>query len=53
MRQRETEHWTTVPKLPNLTDELNSEWQSKYMVSSLGKIRSNKSKRILKIWWLL
>ena len=48
MRQRETERWTTVPKLSNLTDELNSEWQSKYMVSSLGKIRSNKSKRILK-----
>ena len=48
MRQRETERWTIVPKLPNLTDELNSEWQNKYMVSTLGKIRSNKSRKILK-----
>ena len=48
MRQRQTERWTIVPKLPNLTDELNSEWQNKYMVSSLGKIHSHKSGKILK-----
>ena len=42
------EEWKPVPKLDNLTEEQNAEWQSKYMVSSLGKIRSNKSKRVLK-----
>ena len=29
MRQRQTEEWVAVPRLNNLTDELNDEWQSK------------------------
>ena len=48
MRKRETEEWVVVPRLNNLTDELNDEWQSKYMVSSLGNIYSNGSKKKLK-----
>lgn len=35
------EEWKPVPKLDNLTEEQNAEWQSKYMVSNLGRIKSN------------
>jgi len=48
MRQRETEKWVAVPRLNNLTEELNDEWQNKYMVSSLGNIYSNVSNKKLR-----
>lgn len=42
------EEWKEMPRLTQLTDEQNDEWQAKYMVSNFGNVWSNKTKKALK-----
>ena len=42
------EVWGEVPALTNLTESLNREWTSKYLISNYGRVWSTRSKRILK-----